>query len=127
LLFFLGGKCAHCMQQLQVFGKEEGALKKLNVETVAIGTDDLEASKLLKNNKDGIKFPMPILADPKQEIFKLYRAYDDFEGQPLHGTILIDAQGNVRFQRVSADPFLDVEFIKAEAERVNRIVAKSSH
>ena len=21
LLFFLGGKCAHCMQQLQVFGK----------------------------------------------------------------------------------------------------------
>jgi peroxiredoxin len=127
LLFFLGGKCAHCMQQLQVFGKELDALKKLNVETVAIGTDDLEASKLLKNNKDGIKFTMPILADPKQEIFKLYRAYDDFEGQPLHGTILIDAQGNVRFQRVSADPFLDVEFIKAEAERVNRIVGKRSH
>ena len=91
------------------------------------GTDDLEASKVLKNNKDGIKFPMPILADPKQEIFKLYRAYDDFEGQPLHGTILIDPQGNVRFQRVSADPFLDVEFIKGEAERLNRIVGKKSH
>jgi peroxiredoxin len=120
-IFFLGGKCAHCMQQLQVFGKELDALKKLNVETVAIGTDDLEASKLLKNNKDGIKFPTPILPDPKQEIFKRFQAYDDFEGQPLHATILIDAQGNVRFQRVSADPFLDVEFIKAEAERVNRI------
>ena len=75
------------------------ALKKLNVETVAIGTDDVEAAKALKNNKDGIKFPMPILADPKQELFKLYQAYDDFEGQPLHGTILIDGQGNVRFQR----------------------------
>jgi hypothetical protein len=34
---------------------------------------------------------------------------------------LIDAQGNVRFQRISADPFLDVEFIKAECERVNRV------
>ena len=61
---------------------------------------------------------MPILADPKLDLFKRYRAYDDFESQPLHGTFLIDAQGNVRFQRISADPFLDVEFIKAEAARV---------
>ena len=81
------------MQQLQTFGKEYEALKKLNVETVAIGSDDLDAAKALKNNKDGIKFPMPILADPKLELFKLYQAYDDFENQPLHGTFLIDAQG----------------------------------
>ena len=53
----------------------------------------VEATKALKNNKDGIKFPMPMLADPKLELFKLYRAYDDFESQPLHGTFLIDAQG----------------------------------
>ncbi len=110
------------MQQLQVFGKEYEALKKLNVETVAIGSDDAEATKALKNNKDAIKFPMPMLADPKLELFKLYRAYDDFESQPLHGTILIDAEGNIRYQRISADPFLEVEFIKAEAERVNRLV-----
>jgi peroxiredoxin len=121
IIFFLGGKCAHCMQQLQLFGKEFEAFKKMNVETVAIGTDDLDAAKALKANKDGIKFPMPILADPKLELFKLYQAYDDFEGTPLHGTILIDTQGNVRFQRISADPFLDVEFVKSEAERVNRI------
>ena len=123
IIFFLGGKCAHCMQQLQLFGKEVDSLKKLNVETIAIGTDTLEAAKNLKNNQDGIKFPMPILPDPKQELFKFYQSYDDFEGQPLHGTVLIDAQGNVRFQRFSAEPFLDVEFIKAEAARVNRITA----
>jgi peroxiredoxin len=122
VIFFLGGKCAHCMQQLQLFSKEYEALKKLNVETVAISTDDLEAAKSLRANKDGIKFAMPMLADPKLELFKLYRAYDDFEGQPLHGTFLIDAQGNIRFQRMSADPFLDVEFIKTEAERVTRIL-----
>ena len=28
VLFFLGGKCAHCMQQLQVFGKEIEALRR---------------------------------------------------------------------------------------------------
>ena len=124
IIFFLGGKCAHCMQQLQVFGKEHEALKKLNVETVAIGSDDSEATKALKNNKDTIKFPMPMLADPKLALFKLYTAYDDFENQPLHGTILIDSEGNIRFQRISADPFLEVEFIKTEAERINRIVKR---
>ncbi len=67
---------------------------------------------------------MPILADPKLELFKLYRAYDDFESQPLHATFLIDTQGNVRFQRISADPFLEVEFIKTEAERVNKIIER---
>ena len=124
MIFFLGGKCAHCMQQLQVFGKEFDALKKLGVDTIAVSTDDAVAARELKNNKDGVKFPMPMIADPKLESFKRYRAYDDFEGQPLHGTFLIDAQGNVRFQRISADPFLDVEFIKGEAARVDRIVKR---
>ena len=122
VLFFLGGKCAHCMQQLADFGKEDAALKALNTEVVAISTDDATAAKLLKENKDGIKFPMPLLADPTTEIFKRYHAYDDFEGTPMHGTFLIDAEGGVRFQRISAEPFLDVEFIKAEAARANRLL-----
>jgi len=124
VIFFLGGKCAHCMQQLEQFGKEYEAFKKMDVETVAISSDEVDAARSLKNNKDGIKFPMPMLADPKLEMFKLYRAFDDFENQPLHATFLIDAQGNVRFQRISADPFLDVEFIKAEAARINRILKR---
>jgi peroxiredoxin len=124
ILFFLGGKCAHCMQQLQLFGRDYEALKKRNVVMVAVSTDDLEAAKALKNNQDGIKFPMPILPDPKLELFKLYRVYDDFESQPLHGTFLIDSRGDVRFQRISADPFLDVDFIKTEADRVSQIVSR---
>ena len=122
VLFFLGGKCAHCMQQLTDFGKEDAAFKGLNTEVVAISTEDAAAAKLLKENKDGIKFPMSMLADPSNEIFKKYHAYDDFEGAPLHGTFLIDAEGRVRFQRISAEPFLDVEFIKTEAARVNRLL-----
>ena len=124
VLFFLGGKCAHCMQQLELFGKENDALRKLNVETFAVSTDDAEATRALKNNPDRIKFPMPMLADPKLELFKRYQAFDDFENQPLHGTFLIDSQGNVRFQRISSDPFLEVEFIKTEAARVNRLLKK---
>jgi peroxiredoxin len=122
ILFFLGGKCAHCMQQLQLFSNAIEALQKLNTEVVAVSTDDADATRALKENSEGIKFTMPLLANPKLDIFKAYRAFDDFEGQPLHGTLLIDAQGNVRYQRISSEPFLDVEFIKTEAARVNRLV-----
>ncbi len=123
-IFFLGGKCVHCMQQLELFGKEFEALKKLNVDTIAISTDGEAACKALKGNKEGVKIPMPVLADPGLELFKRYRAHDDFEGQALHGTFLIDADGNVRYQRISADPFLEVEFIKTEAQRMNQLLAR---
>jgi peroxiredoxin len=117
VLFFLGGKCAHCMQQLQLFGEAHEALKNLNVDTVAISTDDAQSTRTLKKNREGIKFRMPMLADPSLALFKLYQAHDDFENQPLHGTFLIDARGNVRYQRISADPFLEVA-------RVNRMVTQ---
>ncbi len=122
VLFFLGGKCAHCMQQLQEFGKANEAFKALKTDVVAISTDDLDASRDLKRNKEGIAFPMPILPDPKLALFKTYRSHDDFEGVPLHGAFLIDAKGSVRFQRISADPFLDVDFLKKEAARVGKLV-----
>ena len=125
VVFFLGGKCAHCMQQLQVFGKEYESLKKMGVDMLAISTDAEEACRELKNNADGVSFPMPMLADPKLESFRRWGAYDDFEDQPLHGTMLIDADGAVRFQRISADPFLEIEFLKTEAARVLRLLASS--
>ena len=122
LLFYLGGKCAHCMQQLQEFGKQAKAFEETQTDIVAIGTDSLEDARALKANADGIKFPMPFLPDPSLEVFKKYQAFDDFENQPLHGVFLVDKQGNVRFQRISADPFLDVEFLKGEAARLNRLL-----
>ena len=91
VLFFLGGKCAHCMQQLQVFSKEIEALKSLKTDLVALSTDDLDATKALMANPEGIKFTMPLLPNPELGIFKAYHAFDDFEGAPLHGTFLIDA------------------------------------
>ena len=121
VLFYLGDKCAHCLQQLQEFGKEMKAFEELGTDLVAVGTDDQEMARLLKTNADGIKFPMPLLADPSLAVFKKYQAFDDFEEQPLHGAYLIDREGDVRFQRISADPFLEIEFLKGEASRINRM------
>ena len=87
------------MQQLQAFGKEFEAFKGLNTDIVAVGTDDPVATKSLKQNAEGIKFPMPILADPSS-ITSSLPAFDDFEGIPLHGTFLIDPTGS---DPISAD------------------------
>ena len=122
LIFFLGNKCAHCMQQLQLFGKDFENLKKAGADLVAVSTDSLEKSRDLKNNADGVKFPMPILSNPDLGIFKQHFAFDDFENTPLHGLFIIDANGVVRFQRISPDPFLDVEFVKSESARIQNLV-----
>lgn len=121
VLFYLGGKCAHCMQQLELIGKEIEALRARNTEVVAISTDAPEGTKALKANADGIKFPMPLLSDPKMDLFRAYRAFDDFEDSPMHGTFLIDVGGGVRFQRIGPEPFLDVEFLKSEAARIEAL------
>ncbi len=125
VLFYLGGKCAHCMQQLEEFGKQIKAFADVDTDLIAIGTDTLEEAKALKANSAGIKFPMPFLPDPTLEFFKKYQVFDDFENTPLHGAFLIDKRGQIRFQRISADPFLDVEFLKGEAARINKMVKGS--
>jgi peroxiredoxin/tetratricopeptide (TPR) repeat protein len=126
LLFFLGGQCAHCMQQLQEFSAEIPELEKLGIDVVAVSTDDANACRTLKANPDGVTFEMPMLADPALDQFKAYRCFDDFENLPLHGVFLIDADGQIRFQRISADPFLDIKFIKEEAARVNRVLGQDA-
>ena len=121
ILFYLGGKCPHCMQQLQEFGKQVAAFGALGTDVVAVGTDDLALTRELKHNDQGVNFPMPFLPDPEFTFFKSFGVFDDFEGMPLHGTFLVDGRGDVRFQKISAEPFLDVDFLKGEAARVNRL------
>ena len=98
------------------------AFCKAGADLVAVSTDSLEKSRELKNNADGVKFPMPILSNPDLGIFKQHFAFDDFENTPLHGLFIIDANGVVRFQRISPDPFLDVEFVKSESARIQNLV-----
>ena len=59
-----------------------------------------------------------MLADPKLEAFKAWRCHDDFENMPLHGTFLVDRDGRIRWQDISYEPFVEIDWLLEESRRL---------
>ncbi len=119
LLFYLGSGCSHCIEQLNTFGPMAKEFSDAGFNLVAVGTEraeDLYKTFSLAKAADGFTFP--ILADETLATFKAYRAFDDFETMPLHGTFLIDAEGFVRWQDISFQPFTQAKWLLGEAQRL---------
>lgn len=119
VIFYLGFGCLHCMEQLQEFSPAADKFREAGIELVAISneTPELLTKGLAKYDKP---INLPLLSDADLNVFKSFRCYDDFEKQPLHGTFLIDAQGNVLWQDISFEPFKEDEFLLKEASRLLR-------
>jgi peroxiredoxin len=119
ILFYLGGQCLHCVQQLSGFARCAERFSEAGIQIVAIGTDSVEQIKKVQT-QNATAFPFPLLADPAWNVFKEWRAHDDFESKPLHGTFFVDASGYLRWQEIGHEPFLDPEFLLEEAKRLLR-------
>lgn len=118
VIFYLGHGCLHCVEQLQTFAPWVSRFEELGVNVIAISTDTVED---LDHDIATFEGQMPYdvhLADPDGVAFRNYRAWDDFENQPLHGTFLVDAQGKIRWQDIGYEPFNDPEFLFGETRRV---------
>lgn len=122
VLFYLGSKCAHCVQQLGRFAALAGEFRKQNMSVIAVSSETPAQLAQQRAAKGADPYPFPLVADPALQIFKEYRCYDDFEKTPLHGTFLIDADGaghrRIRWQEISYDPFLEAEFLLQESGRL---------
>jgi peroxiredoxin len=119
MLFYLGSGCSHCIEQLNTFGPMAKEYADAGIAIVAVGTERPEdLHKTCALAKAAVGFPFPILADPALATFKAYRAFDDFETMPLHGTFLMDADGLVRWQDISFKPFTDAKWLLAESKRL---------
>ena len=71
--------------------------------------------KVIDAGCDSIKFSINA---NNGEDFKKVHGYDDFEKVPLHGSFLVDASGDVRWQDVSHEPFTKIDFLLKEAKRL---------
>jgi peroxiredoxin len=117
VIFYLGIGCVHCVDQLNAFGPKARKFAAAGIDLIAIGTDT--PATLKAGDIDG-KFPFPVLSDAGRTAFRAYRAFDDFEGMPLHGTVLIDGAGRVRWMDVGPQPFTEPDFLLKEAQRLVR-------
>ncbi len=118
VIFYLGHGCAHCIEQLAAFVPLTEKFAGIGVSLVGISTDNAAGlNKTEEKASKEIAFPFPLLADPTLDVFKKYRAYDDFEKVALHGTFLISSDGKILWQDISYEPFLKTDFLLEEAER----------
>jgi peroxiredoxin/tetratricopeptide (TPR) repeat protein len=126
IIFYLGYQCLHCAEQLQAFAPLTKEFQDAGISLVAISTDDdAGLAKSIENYKSGV-FPFPLASDPALGVFQAFRAHDDFENRPLHGTFFVDSAGLVRWQDISFEPFRDARFVLNEARRLLAISAAIS-
>jgi peroxiredoxin len=107
----------HCTEQLKAFSPKVGEFKDAGIQVVGISTEDSTSLSDGLKRFDG-QMNIPLMSNSDLDVFKSFRCFDDFEGQPLHGTILVDAQGRIRWQDIGYEPFNDAEFLLEESKRL---------
>ena len=119
VIFYLGAGCLHCIEQMNAFAPMKQEFADAGISLVAVSTDTVPGLKeTLAKAKLPDGYGFPLVSDPSLKTFKAYRAFDDFEQQPLHGTFLVDADGLVRWQDISFQPFTETKFLLGEAKRL---------
>jgi peroxiredoxin len=115
LVFYLGDECAHCMEQLSAIAKKEDEFDRRGVELLAISSKTVEHNAAAERLGE---LPFRLLSDVDHANAQRFQAYDDFENLELHATILIDGAGDIRWVRAGGDPFMDLDFLLGEIDRV---------
>ena len=119
LVFFLGAGCAHCIEQLSLLAPLKDQLDTSEISLVAISTDTVDGLEQTNQYLQAEeRFPFPIVSDSTHQRFRAYGAFDEFRNRPLHGVFLVDGRGRMLWRHTGPKPFMQVEFLLDEANRV---------
>ncbi len=114
LVFYLGGQCVHCVEELAALAARSEDFAALGATILAVSAD--APADLAKPEKlSGLA--LRLLSDPEHVAARAFHAWDDFEDLALHATLLLDRQGRIRWQHVGAKPFADAGFLLEEMKR----------
>lgn len=109
LVFYLSDQCAHCMDQLRAISAKKDDFGKANAVVLAVCNAVENTAPMA-----GIR----LLRDKGHVNARRFASYDDFEEMELHSTILIDAEGRVRWKRTGGEPFNKVDFLLGELKKL---------
>ena len=115
LIFYQGGQCLHCMEQMRKANELVKELEKLDAVILAISKDDCKTLQGYVAD-----FDITLLSDPMFTSSRSYRSYDDFEEVELHSTVLIDKSRRIHWSQNGGEPFMNFDFLKSEVEKLNR-------
>ncbi|HMS17062.1 MAG TPA: redoxin domain-containing protein, partial [Planctomycetota bacterium] len=120
LVFYLGGSCVHCVEELAALAKKSKEFAALDTTLIAVSADAPgDLSKPLAFSGLDLR----LLSDSDHANARRFRAWDDFEDMALHATVLIDREGRLRWARVGGDPWDDAEFLVREIKSWSRPAA----
>lgn len=120
LILYLGFGCLHCAEQLRKFSPEVDRFREAGIEVIGVSSETPQslAEGLKRYDRE---MRISLASNASMDVFKSFRCFDDFEGQPLHGTIFVDGNGRIRWQDIGHEPFMEPDFLLREAKRLLRL------
>ncbi len=119
MVLHLGKGCLHCAEQLQAFGNRSSSFRDIGVEVIGVSTDDSETLTQQLADLGGTFALENLCSDHELNLFRQTGAFDKATNKPLHGTILVDAAGRVRWSSIGDHPFMKIDQLLAEASLVS--------
>lgn len=100
LIFYPADWSSVCGSELTIFNEVLSEFKKHNAQVLGISVDNVWSHIAFSRS---INLTFPILSDfePKGQISKIYRAYNDQNGFSSRALYLIDAKGVIRWSYLS--------------------------
>jgi len=108
LFLFRGYKCFACSVQISSFDTRIKEFKDEGIQVIGISSG---SSKDLKRGLKKMNVGFPLYCDKTGEVF---RDFGCMHGHS-HGTFVINAQGHIKFQDVSKNPFDDIDEVFKKA------------
>ncbi|MDF1824050.1 MAG: redoxin domain-containing protein [Verrucomicrobiales bacterium] len=120
VIFFLGGGCLHCVEQLNAFGPKAESFAEAGIKMLAISTDPVSVltQAVAASPDENTPFPIPIVSNEDLDVFQSWGAYDDFDGRAIHGTFLLDRKGEIIWMETGNTPYMHGDYLLYEATRL---------
>lgn len=121
LIFYLGGKCLHCVSQLKTLNEARAGFEAAGAAILAACPDSV--AELAAFQKQAA-FGFPLAHDETFRAARAFHAYDDYEDKPLHATILLDPRGRIWWYDVGIEPFDKFDWLLGELKRMRTVLAR---
>ena len=115
--YFVGVHCGFCLSALGALADKMPAFDEAGVAVLAVSPDKSADLKAFVQSSEPGKWPFPLLADPSGRAMKACGIWDDFADEPMHGTVLMDADGKILWSFSGHEPFKAWDLLLSELRR----------